>query len=175
MTSQIPLIPLFETFLLYKIRTGHNCHKACYYSFKIFLLFWLAYIPRIIHHYQLLSTKFGRILRCVKSAVNCAANLADYWTLNWEDLGTRLSSVLVVSTKWWDISFVSRGSIGELLAKNIARTDNSKLTKTTRRTTSAIWRAFAVLNNRLSPKRVYKQAIEDVLNIDGGKHDLACL
>ena len=47
--------------------------------------------------------------------------------------------------------------------------------KKPRRTTSAIWRAFAVLNNRLSPKRVDKQAIEDVLNIDGGKHDLACL
>ena len=33
---------------------------------------------------------------------------------------------------------------------------------------------FAVLNNRLSPKRADKQAIEDELNIDGGKHDLAC-
>ena len=60
------------------------------------------------------------------------------------------------------------------MAKKIARTDNSKLTRTTRRTTSAIWRVFAVLNKRLSPKLVDKQAMEDVLNIDGGKHDLAC-
>ena len=33
-----------------------------YYSFKIFLRYWLAKITRIIHHKQLLSTKFGRIL-----------------------------------------------------------------------------------------------------------------
>ena len=33
---------------------------------------------------------------------------------------------------------------------------------------------FAVLNNYLSPKLANEQAIEDELNIDGGKHDLAC-
>ena len=43
------------------------------YSFKIFLCFWLAKIPRIIHRNQLLSTKFGRILKYVKNDVNCAA------------------------------------------------------------------------------------------------------
>ena len=32
------------------------------YSFKIFLRFWLAKTTRIIHHNQLLLTKFGRIL-----------------------------------------------------------------------------------------------------------------
>ena len=40
-------------------------YKAYYYSFKIFLRFWLAKLPLIIHHNQLLSTKFGRILRYV--------------------------------------------------------------------------------------------------------------
>ena len=40
-------------------------NKYNYYSFKIFLFFWLAKIPRIIHHNQLLSTKIGRILRYV--------------------------------------------------------------------------------------------------------------
>ena len=33
-----------------------------YYSFKIFPQFWLAKSTRIIHHNQLLITKFGRIL-----------------------------------------------------------------------------------------------------------------
>ena len=48
----------------------NNVH---YYSFKIFLRFWLAKIPHIIHHNQLLLTKFERILRYVKNNVNCAA------------------------------------------------------------------------------------------------------
>ena len=34
---------------------------------------------------------------------------------------------------------------------------------------------FAVLKNPFVPKLVDKQAIEDELNIDGGKHILACL
>ena len=33
-----------------------------YYSFKIFLRFWLAKRTRLIHHNQLLLTKLGRIL-----------------------------------------------------------------------------------------------------------------
>ena len=36
--------------------------KIIYYSFKIFPRFWLAKSSRIIHHIQLLMTKFGRIL-----------------------------------------------------------------------------------------------------------------
>ena len=40
------------------------------HSLKIFLRLQLAKIPRIIHHNQLLSTKFGRILRNVKNDVN---------------------------------------------------------------------------------------------------------
>ena len=57
----------------------------------------------------------------------------------------------------------------ELLAKNVA----TKSKNTTRRTTSTImtiWRISAGLNNSLSPKLANKQAIEDELNIDGGKH-----
>ena len=33
------------------------------------------------------------------------------------------------------------------------------------------WRTFAELNNPSSPKLAYKQAVEDELNINGGKHD----
>ena len=51
--------------------------------------------------------------------------------------------------------------IGELHSKN------SK--ETSRRMTIAIWRILAVLNNPFSPKLAGKQAIEDELNIDGGK------
>ena len=72
------------------VSKGFN--KDYYYSFKIFLRFWLPKIPRIIHHNKLLTTKFGRILRYVKNDVNRAAKLPDYWTVNREDLGTRLSS-----------------------------------------------------------------------------------
>ena len=43
---------------------------------KIFLRFWLAKIPRISHHNQLLSTKFRRILRYVKSEVNQCSIIA---------------------------------------------------------------------------------------------------
>ena len=38
--------------------------------------------------------------------------------------------------------------------------------------TSVIWRIFAVLNNPLNPRLANKWDIE--LNIDGGKHVLAC-
>ena len=55
------------------------------------------------------------------------------------------------------------------MAKNVATTSKN----TTRRTTftiMAIWRILAGLNNSLSPKLANKQAIEDELNIDEGKH-----
>ena len=41
-------------------------------------------------------------------------------------------------------------------------------------TTSAIWRTFVELNNPWPPKRADKRAIEDELNIDGGKYVLVC-
>ena len=54
---------------------------TCYYSFKIFPRFWLAKSTRLIHHNQLLMTKFGRILtltrkwrqKCSVSQVNTAS------------------------------------------------------------------------------------------------------
>ena len=57
-----------------------------YCSFKIFLRFWLAKI----HYNQLLSAKFGRILRYRTDDVNRKVELPDYWTVNWEMLETRL-------------------------------------------------------------------------------------
>ena len=69
------------------------CYNKPYYSFKIFLRFWLVKIPRIIHQNQLLSTKFGRISPYWIDDVNRAAKLTDYRTVNQEDLGTSLSQV----------------------------------------------------------------------------------
>ena len=54
----------------------HNFYSfinSSYYSFKIFFRFWLAKIPRIIQHNQVLSTKFWKILRHVRNDVSCAA------------------------------------------------------------------------------------------------------
>ena len=50
-----------------KFYTGRLCPgvhplNLFYYSFKIFLRFRLAKSTRLIHHNQLLMTKFGRIL-----------------------------------------------------------------------------------------------------------------
>ena len=54
----------------------------------------------------------------------------------------------------------------------LKQSTNSK--KTTRLTTFAIWRTFAVLNSPLSPKLADKHVFENEINIDGGKHILAC-
>ena len=41
-------------------------YKPCYYSFKIFPRFWLAKSKRLIHHNQLMMTKFGGILTLMR-------------------------------------------------------------------------------------------------------------
>ena len=48
--------------LLITIAEEVEVYQRPYYSFKIFPQFWLAKSTRIIHHNQLLMTKFGRIL-----------------------------------------------------------------------------------------------------------------
>ena len=86
-----------------------NCiNKRHYYSFKIFPRFWLVKTTRIIHHKQLLLTKNSVILnqwrqKCsplqiiepLTSKVQPAADywiidVKDYWTIDRENLGTRL-------------------------------------------------------------------------------------
>ena len=54
---------------------SRHLYKLYYFSFKIFLRFWLAKITRIIHHNQLLLTKFGRILPYWTNDVKSAAKL----------------------------------------------------------------------------------------------------
>ena len=83
-----------------------------YYSFKIFSRFWLVKTTRIIHHNQVLFTKFGKNLRHIESMtskVEPSENYwtidvkmtskvqpaADYWTGDRENLSTRLCYI------WW--------------------------------------------------------------------------
>ena len=51
--------------------------KYIYYSFKILPRFWLAKSTRIIHHNQLLLTKFGRILCLTRKWLQKCSVLAD--------------------------------------------------------------------------------------------------
>ena len=84
-----------------------NLNNFNYYSFKIFPCFGFVETTRIIHHNQLLFTKFGKNLRHIQSMtskVEPAANYstvdvkmaskvepaADYSTVDRKNLGTRL-------------------------------------------------------------------------------------
>ena len=91
-----------------------------YNSFKIFPQFWLAKSTRIIHHKQLLMTKFGRILclkrkwrqKCSLLQVNAPLTVKT-WGRGWV--------VFVVKTKMADTLLVS------IMAKNIAKTARRQL------------------------------------------------
>ena len=100
----------FPVFWLAVVSIAWN--KTNYYSFKIFPRFWLVKTTRTIHHNQLLFTKFGKNLRHIESmtskvrpAENYFTNevkitskvqaAADYWTVDRENLGTRLCYI------WW--------------------------------------------------------------------------
>ena len=50
---------------------------------------WLK--AHVIHHNQLLMTKFGRIFRLMNRWHQKCSVLAGWGTVNWEDLGTRLN------------------------------------------------------------------------------------
>ena len=91
-----------------------------YNSFKIFPQFWLAKSTRIIHHKQLLMTKFGSILclkrkwrqKCSLLQVNAPLTVKT-WGRGWV--------VFVVKTKMADTLLVS------IMAKNIAKTARRQL------------------------------------------------
>ena len=54
------LVSYFYSPLRHSIVNLNFSHKAYYYSLKIFPCFWLVKITSIIHHNQLLLTKFGK-------------------------------------------------------------------------------------------------------------------
>ena len=78
--------------------------------------------------------------------VNRAAELPDYWTFNWEDLGMRLSCFWQWVQNAGTFHLFHEEWVGILLSRH---SKNSK--KTTRRMTSAIWRIFAELKNPYPP------------------------
>ena len=66
---------------IYHIISNARSWNNCYcYSFKIFPHFWLVKTTRIIHHNQLLFTKFETILRHIESMKSKVQPAADYWT-----------------------------------------------------------------------------------------------
>ena len=85
------LLKLTRHFLLAENVFTFKCN---YYSFQIFPQFWLAKSTRIIHHNQLLMTKFGRILcltrkwrqKCSPLQVN-APLTERTWGLGWVCFG----------------------------------------------------------------------------------------
>ena len=102
-SENVIILTLFLFTLVLKLNNINNY----YYSFKIFPRFGLVETTRIIHHNQLLFTKFGKNLRHIQSMtskVEPAANYstvdvkmtskvepaADYSTVDRKNLGTRL-------------------------------------------------------------------------------------
>jgi len=104
-------------------------HRHCCITFKIFRRFWSAKITHIIHHNQLLLTKFERILPYWTDDVKSAAKLPITESLT-EKTWRRRWVVMVASENkngGTFHSFHQQKEIGELLAKNIARTARRQL------------------------------------------------
>ena len=63
----IPSMEEVHVWIFYRSAQFWQLHNIHYYSFKIFPRFWLVKTTRIIHHNQLLFTKFGKNLRHIES------------------------------------------------------------------------------------------------------------
>ena len=81
-------------FLWRKLGENADPNKSHYYSFKIFPRFWLAKSTHLIHHYQLLMTKFGRILCLARKWRQKCSVLCRLMPVNEEALGTRLINLV---------------------------------------------------------------------------------
>ena len=113
---------------LHSAKTSSN--NILYYSFKIFPGFWLVKTTHIIHHNQLLLTKFGKNFVILnwwsQNDVKSAA-----WSQVIEPLTERTWGrgwvVLLVRTKWRNCRRTFYSFHGEILSKNIARTARRQL------------------------------------------------
>ena len=138
------------------------------YTFKMFLRFWFAKIPRITSYCWL---KWNNFAICEKWRQLRGLKLPENWTVNRVGLGTRLSC--------FGTEYVQNGislEIGELLAKTWREQQEDNLKDDI---CYYIWRIFEELNNLLSPKLVDRHALSklqtvDELSSDGGKHVLTC-
>ena len=137
-------------------------NNTVYYSFKIFLHFWLAKSTCIIHHNQPLLTKFGRILQLINRWRQKCNTVAGYCTVNREEVGTRLNCFGCEKKNGLTVGGTFYSFHDELLSKNIARRqlDGHLLFGVYLQT----WRALYLLNMHYRGE----------LNINEGKHVLAC-
>ena len=76
---------------------------ANYYSFKIFLRFWLVKTTCKIHHNQLLFTKFGKNLRHMDSMTSKVEPSENYWPLTskWRQKCSLLQIIEPLTAKTW--------------------------------------------------------------------------
>ena len=122
--------------------------KLNYYSFKIFPQFWLAKSTRIIHHNQLLMTKFGSIL-CLTRKWHQKCSPLQVKALLPRRPGDEVDLFIGCEKKMADISLVSRVRTAAGTGRNDSKKHGKNNKKTTRRATSAIWRIFAICSLRV--------------------------
>ena len=131
-------------FIILQMIRKPNSIIANYFSFKIFLHFWFTKCTRIIHHNQLLLTKFRRILRIINRWRQKCSTVAGYCTVNREDPRTRLSCFGCEKKNGRTVGGTFYSFHDEIFSKNIARRqlDGHLL----------FWSIFADLNSTLSSK-----------------------
>ena len=83
---------------------GIELHKP-YYSFKIFPCFWLVKTTGIIHHNQLLFTKFGKNLCHIESMTSKVEPSENYWTID-----VRMTSKVQPAANYWTVDHKSLGT-----------------------------------------------------------------
>ena len=107
------------------ITTFWSLLKNHYYSFKIFPKFWLAKSTRIIHHNQLLMTKFGRILCLTRKWRQKCSPLQVKVPLPRRP-GDEVELFWLWKQKWRTLpsfqEYELQLEVGEIIAKNIAKT-----------------------------------------------------
>ena len=81
---------------------------ANYYSFKIFSRFWLVKTTRIIHHNQVLFTKFGKHLRHIESMTSKVERIENYWT---NDVNSSARCKLLNRWRQNDVKSAARGRL----------------------------------------------------------------
>ena len=99
------------------VKKQYNQNKK-QYSFRVFLRFRLAKIARIIRHNQLLfRAHLEEYFAILNQWRQKWSKLPDYWSVNREDLGTRLICFGSESKNGGTFQSFHHQEIGELLAK----------------------------------------------------------
>ena len=102
----------------YKYHESVTLINYNYYSFKIFPHFWLVKTTYIIHHNQLLFTKFGKNLRHIESITSKVSppKIIEPLTLQWGQKCSPLQIIESLTEKTWGQGCVTFGE-----RKNIER------------------------------------------------------